>query len=548
MQRKLSQWAEQDKERRFFGLYDLICRMDWLRLAHDYVEQNAGSKTAGSDHENMDTFNENEEGNLQELQKELQAETFDARAVRRVYIPKSDGKLRPLGIPAIKDRIVQEAIRMILEPIYEADFSQYSFGFRPNRCTMDAIKCILWSAQEHKKYFWVIEGDISSYFDTINHRKLMGLLRKRIRDGKLLNLIWKLLRAGVMERGRYKDTIVGTPQGGIISPLLANVYLHELDKYMEQHTGLPTAEKAARRERGEPNYAYIRYADDFVVLCNGTREQVLAKREELRFFLDTTLGLSLSMEKTKVTHINDGFDFLGFTVKRGMGKIKMGTKVLISNKSIRKHLEKIQTATDKTTHEDSVIAKIKALNRIIAGWCRYFQYTSRQTRQFGELGHKTFWCFAHWLGRKFKLEMPKVLRKYQTANGLGLDNSWIVRHSSFASTNRTYAKRFLKPNPYTMQEINVEREEVPDENPWIGYEKRPGWADIRQAIMERDNYSCRLCKAVVTEDVCEVDHIIPYRRFKRPVDANKPKNLWTLCKTCHKEKTEADRQMESRVQ
>jgi retron-type reverse transcriptase len=120
----------------------------------------------------MNTFNEDKEGNLLRLQKELQTETFDARAVRRVYIPKSDGKVRPLGIPSIRDRVVQEAIRMILEPIYEADFSQYSFGFRPNRCTMDAIKCVLWSTQENKKCFWVIEGDISSYFDTINHRRL----------------------------------------------------------------------------------------------------------------------------------------------------------------------------------------------------------------------------------------------------------------------------------------------------------------------------------------------------------------------------------------
>jgi retron-type reverse transcriptase len=135
---------------------------------------------------------------------------------------------------------------------------------------MDAIKCITWSTQEHKKCFWVIEGDISSYFDTINHRKLLKLLRRRIEDEKLLNLIWKFLRAGVMERKLFKDTKLGTPQGGIISPLLANVYLHELDKYMERYTALPSLEKVARRKSGKANYVYVRYADDFVILCNGT--------------------------------------------------------------------------------------------------------------------------------------------------------------------------------------------------------------------------------------------------------------------------------------
>jgi len=191
MQRKLSQWATQDKERKFYGLYDLLDDGDWLRLAHDYVKQHAGSITAGCDGINMDTFDESLEGTLQRIIEELKAETFQPSPVRRVYIPKPNGKTRPLGIPSITDRIVQEALRMVLEPIYEADFSPYSFGFRPTRCTMDAIKCITWSTQERKKFFWVIEGDISSYFDTIHHPKLLRLVGRRIKDKKILRLIWK---------------------------------------------------------------------------------------------------------------------------------------------------------------------------------------------------------------------------------------------------------------------------------------------------------------------------------------------------------------------
>jgi RNA-directed DNA polymerase len=151
---------------------------------------------------------------------------------------------------------------MVLEPIFEADFSPYSFGFRPIRRTMDAIKCITWSAQEHKKYCWVIEGDISSYFDTIYHPKLVRLVGKRVRDKKILRLIWKFLRAGVMEKRTFRDTTLGTPQGGIINPLLANIYLQGLDRYMERYTKLPQREKTKRRKHGTANYIYIRYADD----------------------------------------------------------------------------------------------------------------------------------------------------------------------------------------------------------------------------------------------------------------------------------------------
>jgi len=544
MQRKLSLWAAQDKERRFYSLYDLICREDWLRLACAYVAQNAGSKTAGCDGVDMGEFDADLEGNLAKLRGSLQSDTFAACPVRRVYIPKTGGKYRPLGIPSIRDRIVQEAVRMVLEPIYEADFSQYSFGFRPNRRTLDAIKCITWATQERKKFFWVIEGDISSYFDTINHRKLMRLLRRRVKDKVVLDLIWKFLRAGVMERKLFKDTRLGTPQGGIVSPLLANVYLHELDKHMERYLGLSTKEKTQRRGAGLANYAYARYADDFVILCNGTRAEAERMREEVRNFLASELRLSLSLEKTRITHLNDGFDFLGFTVKRGMGHDGMKTKVLISEKGKERHLEALRVATSPDTHEDSTTLKIKALNRIIAGWCRYYQYTSKACTQFSELEHKTFWLVAHWLGRKYQRTIPRVMTQFRKANSLGDGETTLVRHSDFPTLQ--YRKRFLKPNPYTTQE-RIEREELPEENPWLGFEDRPGWADTKRKAQERDNWTCRLCKRAVTPETCEVDHIIPYSRYKLPVDANRLENLWTLCIDCHRARTESQRRMESPV-
>jgi group II intron reverse transcriptase/maturase len=543
MQRKLSLWAEQDKGRKFYGLFDLVSDMDWLRLAHDYVAQNAGSKTAGCDGVVMAEFDEDLEGNLQRLHATLKSGTFVACPVRRVNIPKANGKIRPLGIPSIRDRIVQEAVRLALEPIYEADFSQRSFGFRPNRCTMDAIGHLMDYSTEASKYFWVIEGDISAYFDTINHRKLMKLLWRRVSDEKFLDLIWKFLRAGVMERKLFKDTRLGTPQGGIVSPLLANVYLHELDKFME-HYNLPRCERRRRRRQGLANFAYARYADDFVILSNGTKEQALETRQEVHDFLRDSLHLTLSMEKTKVVHLNDGFDFLGFNLRRSMGGKGMVTKLTISERAMQRHRDIIRAATSLDTHEASVKAKIQALNRVIRGWCRYYQYTSKFYVQFKAMQTVAFWRMAHWLGRKFQLSMPKVLQQYGGRAGLGTEEMRLVRHTSFKRLR--YHDSPSKPNPYTTQEV-IRREELPNDNPWLGTEERPGMMDLRDLVLERDRFACRICKEAVTHDTAQVDHIRPVRCFKRPVDANRLGNLWTLCIRCHKEKTEKDRQTESRV-
>jgi group II intron reverse transcriptase/maturase len=544
MQRKLSLWAEKDKDLRFFDLYHLLHDMNWLRLAHDHVSQNAGSVTAGCDGIDMEGFDKDLERNLEELGEELKTQTFEPLPVRRVYIPKANGKVRPLGIPAIRDRIVQEAVRMVLEPIYEAEFSQYSFGFRPNRRTMDAIKCIIWSTQEHKKYFLVIEGDISVYFDTINHKKLMKLLESRITDRKLLTLTWKFLRSGVMERKLFKDTRLGTPQGGIISPLLANVYLSELDKYIRQWTVLPSKEKTARRTKGQGNYVYVRYADDFVILSNGSKEQAEELKQNLRQFLKEKLSLELSEEKTKITHLNDGFEFLGFRIQRSTGAKGMTTKVLIPKESVDKLRNKIKLATDRSQHQDSVNNKILALNRIINGWCAYYQYTSQASTIFSHVDQEVFWSMAHFLGRKFQLTMPQVLKRFGNPR-LGTKEHRLVRAYEKFPT-RQYKIRFLKPNPYTTQEV-VTREELSGNTFWSGYEPRPGMADLRPLILERDEYLCQMCENQVTPETAQVDHIRPVRRFRRPIDANMPENLQTLCVACHRKKTEVDRRMESPV-
>lgn len=549
MQRRLSLKASREPDHRFDDLFSLITRRDWLLQAHDHVASNAGSETAGCDGITMTVFDEDLESHLQAIQEDLKGGKFRPHPVRRVRIPKANGKTRPLGIPSVRDRIVQEALRMALEPIFEADFCQDSYGFRPNRCTMDAIQHLRAHMQENQKYFWIVEGDISSYFDTINHRKLMKLLKRRVADRNVLDLIRNFLRSGVMERKLFKDTPTGTPQGGIISPLLANNYLHELDKYMVEYTGTSTTEKKRRRKSGLGNFIYARYADDFVVLCNGPKGDALAIRDELHSFLTTSLHLKLSLEKTKVTHLNEGFTFLGFLLKRGKSAKKAGamtTRVLIPPAKAKGHLNALKAIFAPSTHEDSFSIKILAANRVIRGWCQYYQYTSAPSQTFGKLANRTFWLAAHWLGRKHQCTMPKVLRKYGRNGTISDEMVTLLRHTEIKH------KRFLirpKPFPNPYIQGRIERESLPDENPEMGTETRKGSYDRRLKIMQRDQFTCQWpgCGKKVTHKTGEVDHKRARCVFGWMPDADKEDNLWTLCHEHHEIKTRNDRELESRV-
>jgi RNA-directed DNA polymerase len=545
MQRKLSLWATQNKEHRFFDLYHLLYDTDWLRLAHDYVAQNAGSKTAGCDGVDMRFFDENLETNLQGLTQGLKSETFQPHPVRRVHIPKANGRTRALGIHSIRDRIVQEALRMILEPIYEADFSQNSYGFRPNRCTMDAVKRVAASTLGNHTYYWVIEGDLSSYFDTIQHRKLMKIIQRRIADTKIQRLIWKFLRAGVMEGKLFRNTTEGVAQGGIVSPLLANVYLNELDRYMERYTSLSATARRKRRVNRLTNFIYSRYCDDFVVLCNGTKAQAEEMKEELSIFLLSHLRVKLSEEKTKVTHLNDGFKFLGFWIERSLNaRRELKTKVLIPKEAMQKFKENICIITAPGTHQDSLNSKILALNRVIGGWCRYYQYTGRASTQFSKLRPFVFWKVAHWIGRKYKISMPEIMKRYYVGNTLATAQYRLMMTNEIKT--KIYRPSVIKPNPYLMQKVLLNREELPDDIFWTGYERRPGTEDLRPLVLARDGYVCQICGKTVTPSAYQLDHIIPFRRFKLPVEANHLENLWILCPECHEAKTKAERRMESR--
>ena len=554
LQRKLTKWSMQrieepqyglfasKKDLRLFDLYHLLYDMEWLRIAHANVSRNSGSKTAGCDGINMTYFDKNLEENLQKLAGELRKQIFKPQPVRRVYIPKRNGKLRPLGIPSVRDRIVQEVLRMILEPIFEAEFYRHSYGFRPNRTTHDAIGIVIHHSSSNSKYFWVIEGDIKAYFDTINHKKLMQLVRCRIKDKKLLRLVWRFLKAGVMEDKLFKHTEKGTPQGGIISPLLANLYLHELDMYMQQKAGTPRY-REKRRLRGMPCYVHIRYADDFVVMCSGTRAEAEVMKQELQQFLTDKLCLTLSMEKTRITHINDGFKFLGFDIKREItGKGNLYPKHKIPNEAIRNFREKVMEITSPSSYNHSVISKITALNYLLRGWGNYYRTAHFVSRIYGNLDHFVFWRLAHWLGTKHRCQMPRVMRRYKVrvdgAVTLGTEAVALFRLSSIKFG---ILKKRTFTNPYDQADIQLNREELYENKfQWNGNENLPGINDLRYLVFKHDNWTCQKCGCKVNKKTGEVDHIRPLKRFKLSKDASDLSNLQTLCISCHKQKTQSE--------
>lgn len=269
-------------------------------------------------------------------------------------------------------------------------------------------------------------------------------------------------------------------------------------------------------------------------------------KEEIYNFLKQKLKLKLSKEKTKVTHVNDGFKFLGFEIKRGRGGGgSMRSRKLIPRESVEKIIEKIRKTTEAYTHRDSVNAKILALNRIIRGWCQYYQYASKTSVQFGKVEHYTFWRMGHWLGRKFQISIREVMRRYRKENTFA-NGEYRLMKATEIKTKR-YRKSARKPNPYTEQEVRIRRERLLQESHWTGWEPRAGMNDLRPQVMERDGHVCQMCEKAVRRHTAHIDHIKPVRRFKRPVEANRMENLWTLCIACHKEKTETDRQMESRM-
>jgi RNA-directed DNA polymerase len=404
-------------------VFNLVCDRATLVVAWERVASNQGASTAGIDavtrhaveRRGVDRF-------LEELRCSLRSGELRPQPVRQVTIPKRGGKVRFLGIPTLRDRVAQMALTLVLEPIFEADFYPSSYGYRPGRRAQDAIAEIHHTTSRPSNYEWVIEGDIAACFDTIDHVILMGLVRRRIRDPKILRLLRAFLRAGVVtQHGGYAASLSGTPQGGIISPLLANIYLSVLDQHFQQvwtETMSPQWRRQKMRRKGHPTYRLIRYADDFVVLVHGSKGDAERIRMEIGELLAHELHMTLSADKTLVTHIDAGFDFLGFHVQRklGAGGHRMVIATYPSKAALAAVMRKIKGATSRGMTLLRLADVLRVLNPILRGWAAYFKYAAAK-RTFAYLGYYTWWRVIAWLRRKHpKLTWKQIRRRFYGAD------------------------------------------------------------------------------------------------------------------------------------
>jgi RNA-directed DNA polymerase len=361
---------------KWFSIMDKVYKPATLRAAWQKVKANKGA--AGVDKQSTERFQVNEEKYLSEIHEELRRDTYQPQAVKRVYIPKGGGKTRPLGIPTVKDRIIQTAAKMVLEPILEKEFLDVSYGFRPGRGAKDALRKVDQKLLEG--YTWVVDADLQAYFDTIPHEKLMGKLQRYVSDGKYLSIVEKWLNQEIMEEASRWVPIMGTPQGAVLSPLLANLYLHDLDKAITK-----------------AGYEMVRYADDFVILCKSEQEAL----ESLKLIEEwvTAHGLTIHPEKTHLGNCMEegqGFDFLGYRFECG--------KRWIRKKSLKSFRDKIREKTKRTCGQ-SIQFVIETLNRTLKGWYQYFKHVNKW-------GMGTFDSFT-------RRRLRGILRKQNKRPGFG---------------------------------------------------------------------------------------------------------------------------------
>lgn len=555
--------AEQGPDLKFTALYGLTVWEPWAEVALSRVLTNQGAKTPGVDGMTKDDLKSDgaRQALLDEIRRELAKGVYEPQPVRRDYIPKANGKMRPLGIPTIRDRVVQAMVKNLLEPIFEADFEDCSYGFRPNRGCWDALAEIGQYLKRPSNYEWVIEGDIRDCFGSINHKVLMRQLRRRIRDERLLDLIWRMLKAGVMEDLQYYSTDEGMPQGGIVSPLLANIYMHQLDEWAAKHSHrLTERQKQYRRSKGSATIRLIRYADDFVVLVKGTREQAELLKDEIAELLKARMRMDLSLEKTHITHRAEGFTFLGIVVKydqphkyRNEGADKGCVYYLPAPKAIARYKAKIRKLTGNSSHYRSEVEVIRAINRFNIGWGNYYRHAN-SAKLFEKLDTWAWYRIFRWLRRRHQMSMKVAYKHFRVRPEVPINKH--TSRKDWRLGTRDGKGHFLAVWPLQFIPIrywkyrgnripqrfkgepNTRHSPEPpnyDTIVWLeGQDPRSTaqFRNLKEIVKERDQYKCQECDRYAQGSIGHVHH-----KDGNPMNDDL-ENLELLCEDCHR-KTES---------
>ncbi len=461
---RLARLASADKDKRFDRLFKELTKPDFLHYAYEQIRTNKGSKTPGID--GLTKFGWDEERTIR-LAAALESGEYEPMPVRRVLIDKKNkpGQKRPLGIPTFADRIVQSGIKLILEALYEPIFMECSHGFRPRRACQTALAQILDGPSV--RIDWVVEGDIKGCFDNICHQKLLQLLQKKIKDDRFLKLIAKFLKAGYFERERWNPTKAGTPQGGIVSPILANIFLHELDKYVHEEfcanqtpiqnwrefyartnpewakvhqkivylrdmlkgkcTLTIPAEQAkehlqdliklratipSRNKPIKPRVTYVRYADDFVILLrNLPKAEAERIKAKLTQWVADELHLTLSPEKTVITHITDGFKFLGYKIIRQKTRLTQPkVKLVIPFESVQAKLKDVKEICRMLSAPE--VEVIRKINNMLRGWMNYYRCVHSPNRVMSSVLSQTWLIYAVYVSRKNGCNIAKAAKRW----------------------------------------------------------------------------------------------------------------------------------------
>jgi group II intron reverse transcriptase/maturase len=583
----LEKLAKEDTTRRFNRLYRLLRQETFLTLAQLRVATNKGAHTPGVDGQVMADITMED---ITRLSQELATGTYQPQPVRRRYIPKRDGKRRPLGIPTSRDKIVQAGVARILGALYEPLFRSCSHGFRQGRSTITTLRQVYTAYRSGAT--WIIEGDISNCFGSIPHHVILNCLRKRIRDERFIDLVRKMLQAEVMEEGQYTPTYSGTPQGGIVSPILANIVLHELDCWIESQWGANPPPQSPREQnaRSNPEYMrlhyrindlrryldgkrpmpkgktpeelrqelreklrlrrlqprslprrviyYARYADDFlVVLCNTSKEEARQLKAAMAEWLCENLGLTLNQDKTLITHWSKRLRFLGYHLEGRANR--NGTRWLhlsVPKDAVRRVVGKVQRATAYS--QAPAYDVFRNVNAVARGWTNYYRYAHNNNVIGGKLSMVIFWRTVHYLAKKHRCSIARVMRKhYGRSPQTGCKALFVYQPDKQPTPETRYYLWHKTPKRLTFASTTAKY--VEDRQAYID----TGWAKGRslQKRLETRVIAENACQACGATDVpLFTHHTNRLRKAKRVkkgaahvASAGMQQQTRLLCRACH---------------